>query len=223
MQPTSLIATTSIQRKYLKLANEQPGSGNPTMSRVTLLAKEIKEAINVKAGVSNPDLSDFFGDDFTADDDDDQDDITGLDGGGDNNPIPTSIEVASASVNPRASDPSVSSSAGNISSGGNNNNKKHAPIYWSQLWKIPPLELHLQCPPLCSSDNFLKQLSGGLEWWSMRMNAGGGKKKEKRYTEREKRLKKSVDANVTKIAGGGKKSCINSNSGKAISRNRLIG
>jgi hypothetical protein len=114
---------TSIQRKYLKLANEQPGSGNPTMSRVTLLAKEVKEAINVKAGVSNPDLSDFFSDDLAADDGDDLDDITGLDGGVDNNPVPTSVEVASASasasVNWRASDPSVLSSACNISSGGN--------------------------------------------------------------------------------------------------------
>jgi hypothetical protein len=106
------------------------------MSQVTLLAKEIKEAINVKAGVSNPDLSDFFGDDLAADDDADLDDITGLDGGVDDNPLPTSVEVtsasASASVNQRASDPSVLSSACNISSGGNNN-KKHAPIYWSQL------------------------------------------------------------------------------------------
>jgi hypothetical protein len=50
----------SIQRKYLKLANERPGSVNPAMSRVMLLAKEIKEAINVKAGVSNSDLSNFF-------------------------------------------------------------------------------------------------------------------------------------------------------------------
>jgi hypothetical protein len=61
----------SIQQKYLKLANEQPGTVNPNMSRVTLLAKEIKEAINVKAGVSNPDLSDFFGEDGGVDEDDD--------------------------------------------------------------------------------------------------------------------------------------------------------
>jgi hypothetical protein len=61
----------SIQQKYLKLANEQPGTGNPNMSRVKLLAKEIKEAINVKAGVSNPDLSDFFGEDGGVDEDDD--------------------------------------------------------------------------------------------------------------------------------------------------------
>jgi hypothetical protein len=50
----------SIKKKYLKLANEQPSSGNPTMPQTTLLAKELKEAINVKAGVTNPDIIDFF-------------------------------------------------------------------------------------------------------------------------------------------------------------------
>jgi hypothetical protein len=47
-------------KKYLKLANEQPSSGNPTMPQSTLLAKEIKEAINIKAGVTNPDVTDIF-------------------------------------------------------------------------------------------------------------------------------------------------------------------
>jgi hypothetical protein len=46
--------------KKIKLANEQPSSGNPTMPQSTLLAKEIKEAINIKAGVANPDVTDFF-------------------------------------------------------------------------------------------------------------------------------------------------------------------
>jgi hypothetical protein len=87
----------SIQRKYLKLDNEQPGSGNPNMPRVTLLAKEIKEAINVKAGVSNPDLSDFFGEDGGVDEDEDPvDDVGVVEGGtgvavGAN--IPSTLEV----------------------------------------------------------------------------------------------------------------------------------
>jgi hypothetical protein len=50
----------SIKKKHHKLANEQPSSGNPTMPQTTFLAKEIKEAINVIAGVTNPDISDFF-------------------------------------------------------------------------------------------------------------------------------------------------------------------
>jgi hypothetical protein len=50
----------SIKKKYLKLADEQPSSGNPTMPQTTLLAMEIKEAISVKAGVTSPDISDFF-------------------------------------------------------------------------------------------------------------------------------------------------------------------
>jgi hypothetical protein len=74
--------TKSIQRKYLKLANEQPGSGNPSMSRVTLFAKKIKEAINVKVGITNPDLSDLsaeVGNDEGVDED--------------GTPIPDTVEV----------------------------------------------------------------------------------------------------------------------------------
>jgi hypothetical protein len=155
---------TSIQRKYLKLANEQPGSGNPTISRVTFLAKEIKEATNVKAGVSNLDLSDFFSDDLAADDDDDLDDITGPDGGVDNNPVPTSVEVASASasVNRRASDPSVLSSACNISSGGNIKKvilKKTCTNLLVSAMEDSTSGTASAMSTIISSDNFLKKLS----------------------------------------------------------------
>jgi flagellar biosynthesis GTPase FlhF len=96
----------SLQRKYLKHANEQPGSGNPSMSRATLLAKEIKEAINVKAGVNNPDLTDFFAEDGIAvgDDVDDFDDDTGLDA----TPIPDAVVMNTEAR--RDSEPSMLSS-----------------------------------------------------------------------------------------------------------------
>jgi hypothetical protein len=58
----------SIKKKYLKLANEQPSSGNPTMAQSTLLAKEIKEAINIKAGVTNPDVTDIFEEELQPED-----------------------------------------------------------------------------------------------------------------------------------------------------------
>ncbi len=91
--PHSNQEAKSLQRKYLKLANEQLGSGNPTMSRPTLLAKEIKEAINVKASVTNPDLTDFFAEDGAAVGEDDEkfDEIEGLDAEG--VPVPDSVEV----------------------------------------------------------------------------------------------------------------------------------
>jgi flagellar biosynthesis GTPase FlhF len=103
----------SLQRKYLKLANEQPGSGNPTMSRPTLLAKEIKEAINVKAGVTNPDLTDFFAEDG-VEDVEEFDDNGGMDA--DVAPIPNSVAV----VPLPGIDPSVLSSV----QGKSANNKK---------------------------------------------------------------------------------------------------
>ena len=50
----------SIKKKFYKLANSQPRTGNPSMSPEILMAKEIKEAINVKAGVTEADVSEFF-------------------------------------------------------------------------------------------------------------------------------------------------------------------
>ena len=55
------------------------------------------------------------------------------------------------------------------------------------------------------------------------MNVQGEKKKDLSYSEDEKRLKRNVVVNVTKIEGGGKTRCINSNSGTAASKNALIG
>jgi hypothetical protein len=52
----------SIKKKFYKLANEKPGTGNPTISNITLKAKQIKEAINVKAGVTDANVSEFFED-----------------------------------------------------------------------------------------------------------------------------------------------------------------
>jgi hypothetical protein len=60
----------SIQWKYLKLVHKQPDMGKPSISQLTLVAKEIKGGINIKAGVTNPDLTDFLAKDSlpTADD-----------------------------------------------------------------------------------------------------------------------------------------------------------
>jgi hypothetical protein len=52
----------SIRRKFSALANVQPGSGNPTIPPLILQAKQIREAINFKAGVTDADVSDFFDD-----------------------------------------------------------------------------------------------------------------------------------------------------------------
>ncbi len=53
---------TSIKNNNYKLTNEKPGTGNPSISSITLKAKQIKEAINVKAGVADADVTDFFED-----------------------------------------------------------------------------------------------------------------------------------------------------------------
>ena len=50
------------------LANVQPGSGNPTVPPLILRAKQIREAINFKAGVTDADVSDFFDDAQDVDD-----------------------------------------------------------------------------------------------------------------------------------------------------------
>jgi hypothetical protein len=46
--------------KIYKLVNEQPRTKNPPTPQVTLWAKEIHEAIDIKAGVSDADASDFL-------------------------------------------------------------------------------------------------------------------------------------------------------------------
>ena len=45
----------SIRRKFSALANVQPGSGNPTVPPLILRAKQIRKAINFKAGVTDDD------------------------------------------------------------------------------------------------------------------------------------------------------------------------
>jgi len=50
----------SIKRKFSSLASTQPSSGNPTMPPAVALAKEIREAISHRAGITDADLSDFF-------------------------------------------------------------------------------------------------------------------------------------------------------------------
>jgi len=52
----------SIKTKYLRLSNEKPSTGNPNMPQATCLAKEIKIAIDLKVGNTNPDPEDFFQD-----------------------------------------------------------------------------------------------------------------------------------------------------------------
>jgi hypothetical protein len=59
-----------IRCKLSTLANVQPGSGNPIVPPLILRAKQIRKAINFKAGVTDADVSDFFDDslDVVADD-----------------------------------------------------------------------------------------------------------------------------------------------------------
>jgi len=52
----------SIKTKYLRLSNKKPSTGNPNMPQATRLAKEIKIAIDLKVGNTNPDPEDFFQD-----------------------------------------------------------------------------------------------------------------------------------------------------------------
>jgi hypothetical protein len=52
----------SPSRFFYKLANEKSGTGNPSISNITLKAKQIKEAINCIAGVTDPNVSEFFDD-----------------------------------------------------------------------------------------------------------------------------------------------------------------
>jgi hypothetical protein len=78
----------SLKRKFSSLASTQPSSGNPSMPRPVLVAKEIREAINRRAGITDADLSDFFDDGEVFDEElDDGDEVL-------NNHPPHEITVA---------------------------------------------------------------------------------------------------------------------------------
>jgi hypothetical protein len=57
----------SIKWKFSSLANQQPCTGDPSIPPLVKLAKEIREVINVKAGVLDANISDFFIDDEVED------------------------------------------------------------------------------------------------------------------------------------------------------------
>jgi len=59
----------SIKPKFASLASTQPSTGNPTMPRPVLMAKEICEAINKRTGITDVDVSDFFDEGEEFDDD----------------------------------------------------------------------------------------------------------------------------------------------------------
>jgi hypothetical protein len=61
----------SIKKKFYQLANKQPTTGNPNIPPSVALAKEIREEINAKAGVTDADVSDLFDDGVAVDDYDD--------------------------------------------------------------------------------------------------------------------------------------------------------
>jgi len=66
----------SIKKKFYQLANKQPTTGNPNIPPSVALAKEIREDINLKAGVTDADVSDLFDDGVAVDDYDD--DVLGV-------------------------------------------------------------------------------------------------------------------------------------------------
>jgi hypothetical protein len=49
-----------IKRKFSSLASTQPSSGNPTIPPAVAIAKEIREAISHRAGITDADLSDVL-------------------------------------------------------------------------------------------------------------------------------------------------------------------
>jgi hypothetical protein len=58
--PMQARTVESIKWKFHSLANQQPGTGNPNIPPLVAKAKEIREAINVSAGVTDADVSEFF-------------------------------------------------------------------------------------------------------------------------------------------------------------------
>ena len=112
----------SIKKNFYKMANAQPRTGNPTMSQDTLRAKEIKEAINVKAGVTEADVSEFFNDPEEGEDED----IVDEEDAGIEEPVLPSAVTASLSGR-RSSNVSVMSSTNQstiAAASTNTNNKK---------------------------------------------------------------------------------------------------
>jgi hypothetical protein len=74
MATISLTATkmqSASKKKFYQLANKQPTTGNPNIPPSVALAKEIREEINAKAGVTDANVSDLFDDGVAVDEYDD--------------------------------------------------------------------------------------------------------------------------------------------------------
>ncbi len=110
----------SIKKKIYKLANSQPRTGNPYMSPEILRAKEIKEAINVKAGVTEADVSEFF---EQQEDNENEEECEEIEVGMNEEQLP--VEVTASVSGRRSSNVSaVSSSNQSTSAAVSANNKK---------------------------------------------------------------------------------------------------
>jgi hypothetical protein len=82
----------SIKRKFSSLASTQPSSGNPTMPHPVAMAKEIREAIDHRAGLTDLNQSDVFEEGEEDDDDYEEDYEEGVHLH--NNPPPQEITVS---------------------------------------------------------------------------------------------------------------------------------
>jgi hypothetical protein len=146
----------SLKTKYLGLANEKPGTGNPTMSDATRLAKEIKVAIDLKVGNTPANADDFFGGD--GDDSSQSSPAAGA-----------APPAASPAVDPPTAAASVppvitatTAAANNvtaITNAMNGSKKKLVPTRLSPPWTATPTLPSLCSPPSWSSVSGQKSLS----------------------------------------------------------------
>jgi hypothetical protein len=150
-----------------KLASSQSGTGNLITPPTTLMAKEICEAINVKAGVTDADVSEFFEEEATELDTPAEDDKNLLDHELEEEAI--SPEVPSVITTERYS--SIASSAiistGNAASIANSKAKMKINLLSSAITASSDATMNA-LENFFSNVEWQKSLSGSSAGWSMR-------------------------------------------------------
>jgi len=159
----------SLKTKYLRLANEKPSTGNPNMSPATLLAKEIKLAIDLKVGNTPADADEFFGEGNDTNNHGDDDSISEVSpaapptGAG----IPTIVNAAPTVA--------LTATTDNLTALTTTTKKKPGQIRLSPPWRPTPRKPSILTAPSWSSVYMLRKLSfvsGGLRGRRLRSSVG---------------------------------------------------
>jgi hypothetical protein len=153
-----------LSKKIYKLANQQPGTGNPNISPTVAMANEIREAINVRGGVNVADVSEFF-DDMGGEVED-----AINEGEGEEEAVPTTVTASSRHGSTVSSATSMNNIFTAASASAVNSKAKTKTNETASNTTMSACEAYFQ------QGKWLKSLSGGSEGQNVKLRKSKAKK-----------------------------------------------